>query len=61
MSNREIVIDVLSKLPEDISFEEMARKIEFLAGVQEGLEQADRGEEISGEELLRMVDRWPSE
>jgi predicted transcriptional regulator len=58
MSNREIVIDLLSKLPENVSLGEIAREIEFLAGVQEGLEQAKRGEGITVVEALRLVDTW---
>jgi len=34
MSNREIVIDLLSKLPEDISLEDIAREIQLLAGIK---------------------------
>jgi hypothetical protein len=37
MSNREIVIDLLSKLPEDVSLEEIAREIELLALVSKRL------------------------
>jgi hypothetical protein len=34
MSNREIVIELLGKLPADTPFEEIAREIELLAGIQ---------------------------
>ncbi len=34
MSNREIVIDLVGKLPADTPFEEIAREIELLAGIQ---------------------------
>jgi predicted transcriptional regulator len=58
MSNREIVIDLLSKLPEEASLGEIAREIEFLAGIQEGREQARRGEGIPVEEARKLVDTW---
>ena len=41
MSNREIVIDLLSKLPEDTSLEEIAREIELLAGIKTAREQTE--------------------
>jgi hypothetical protein len=48
MSNREIVIDLLSKLPEDVSLEEIAREIELLAGIKTAREQTRRCEGILG-------------
>jgi predicted transcriptional regulator len=58
MSNREIVIDLLSKLPENASLGEIAREIEFLAGIKEGREQVRRGEGIPVEEARKLVDTW---
>jgi hypothetical protein len=56
MSNREIVIDLLSKLPEDASLEEIAREIELLAGIRAGREQAHRREGIPAEEARKLLD-----
>jgi predicted transcriptional regulator len=61
MSNRELVIDVVSKLPADTPIEEIVRQIEFAAGVNEGLEQAKRGEGIPVEEARRLIKEWISE
>ena len=52
MSNREIVIDLLSKLPEDMPLEEVAREIEFLAGIQTAREQARRREGIDRKSVV---------
>jgi predicted transcriptional regulator len=60
MSNRELVIDLVTKLPEDTSLEEIARQIEFIAGVKEGLEQSDREEGISAEEVRHLLKTWTS-
>ena len=61
MSNRELVIDVVNKLPEDAPLEEIIREIEFVAGVREGLAQADRGEVISLEEVRNLIKSWDTE
>ena len=58
MSNREIVIDLLSKLPEGTSLEEIAREIELLAGIQTAREQARRREGIPGEDARKLFDKW---
>ena len=58
MSNREFVIDLLSKLPEDAPLEEIAREIEFLAGIQTAREQARRREGIPAEGARKLIDAW---
>ena len=58
MSNREIVINLLSKLPEDTSLEEIAREIELLAGIKTAREQTRRGEGIPAEDARKLVDTW---
>lgn len=58
MSNREIAIDLIQKLPENASLHEIAREIEFVAGVREGFEQTDRGEGLAAEEVRKMVPSW---
>jgi len=58
MSNRQIAIDLLEKLPEDMSLADMAREIEFVAGIHEGFEELDRGEGIPIEKVREMMESW---
>ena len=58
MSNREIAIDVIQKLPEDATLHDIARKIEFVAGVREGFEQIERGEGVPAEQVRDMIPSW---
>jgi predicted transcriptional regulator len=58
MSNREIAIDLIQKLPENTSLQEIAREIEFVAGVREGFEQLERGEGMPAEKVREMVPSW---
>jgi len=60
MSNREIVIDLVGKLPPDTPFEEIAREIELLAGIQKAREQASRREGIGAEGARKLVREWAS-
>jgi hypothetical protein len=60
MSNREIVIDLVGKLPEDTPFEEIAREIELLAGIQRAREQARRREGIPAEDARKLINKWAS-
>ncbi len=61
MSNRELVIELVGKLPEDTPLEEIARRIELLAGIRAAREQARRGEGISAEVARKQVDTWASQ
>ena len=58
MSNREIVIDLVQKLPEDTSLLDIAKEIEFVAGVREGFEQLERGEGTPAEEVRKLIPSW---
>jgi hypothetical protein len=51
MSNKQIVEDLLERIPEDASLHDIAREIEFIAGVRRGLDELDRGERIPIEEV----------
>ena len=58
MSNREIVIELLAKLPEDTSLHEIAREIEFLAGIETARQQARCGEGIPAEDARKLIETW---
>lgn len=58
MSTKEIVQDLLQKLPEDVSLHQVAREIEFVAAVREGLAELDRGEGIPIEEVEKELPSW---
>jgi len=58
VSQKEIVLDVISELPDEVSLKEIAEKIEFLAAIQKGIDQLDRGEGIPHEEVKRQLATW---
>jgi predicted transcriptional regulator len=58
MSNREIAIDVIQKLPENASLHDIAREIEFVAGVREGFEQIESGAGVPAEKVREMIPSW---
>jgi len=58
MSNKEIVMDLLGRLPEQASLHEIAREIEFVAAVRQGFEELDRGEGIPIEQIERELPSW---
>jgi len=58
MSNRELVIDLINKLPADTPLQDIAREIEFVAGVKEAIAQATQRKGISIEEARSQVKAW---
>ena len=60
MSNKQIVADLMEKMPNDASLSEIAREIEFIAGVREGFAQLNRGEGVPLEEVEQQLPSWIS-
>jgi predicted transcriptional regulator len=58
MSNNQIVEDSLKCIPEDALLHDIAREIEFIAAVRQGLDELDRGEHIPIEEVERELPSW---
>jgi len=58
MSNKELVADLVQRLPDDASLLDIAREIEFVAGVREGFAQLDRGEGVSLDEVEKQLPSW---
>ncbi len=53
MTEKEIVLETIRALPDDCSIEEIAERIEFMAAVQKGIDQLDRGETIPHDEVKK--------
>ena len=58
MSSKEIVRDLLDKLPDEASLTEIAGEIEFLAGVREGISDLDHGRTVTTEQLRERLRSW---
>jgi predicted transcriptional regulator len=58
MSTKEIVRDLLERLPENASLHDVVLEIEFVAAVREGLAEMDAGQRIPIEEIERELPSW---
>jgi len=58
MTDKEIVQDLLQRLPEDVSLEDTAQELGFIAAVRQGLSELDRGESISIEDVEKELPSW---
>ena len=60
MIEKEIVLETIRALPDDCSLEEISERIEFMAAIQKGLDQLNRGEGIPHDEIKRQLASWLS-
>jgi len=58
MSDKEAVIELVKRLPPDVSLREIVREIEFIAAVKEGLDEIDQGKGVSVEAVEQMIEAW---
>jgi hypothetical protein len=57
MSNKKLVIDLVRSLLEEATLVEIAKAVEFIAGVREGFAQSDRGEGVPLNEVKLFQQR----
>jgi len=58
MTNKEIVQDLLRRIPDDASLHDIARELEFIAAVRQGLTELDNGDSVPIEEVERELRSW---
>ena len=58
MTEKEIALETARALPDDCSIDEIVDRIEFLAAVQKGFDQLDRGEGIPHDEIKKQLASW---
>jgi predicted transcriptional regulator len=58
MSDKQLVIDLLNRLPADVKLRDIGAEIAFLAAVREGEEQADRGEVVPHQQIKQEFSSW---
>ena len=57
-NSKDIIRDLLKRLPDDISLQQVAHEIEFIAAIRQGVAELDRGESVSIEEVEAEMASW---
>ncbi len=60
MTDKALVIDALHKLPDNSTLGDIREQVEFMAAVREGLEQIQRGQVVSLDEIESKIETWAS-
>ncbi len=58
MTNKEKVLKAVRELPDDASIEDAMGRLLFLAKVEKGIEQADKGQTVSHSEVKERMAKW---
>ena len=60
MSDKELALDSIRRLPEDARLDAIAERLEFLAAIRNASEEIERGETVPHEEVKRQLATWLS-
>jgi predicted transcriptional regulator len=61
MTAKAEVLQAVGDMPDNASYEEIARRIDFIAKVKRGMEQAARGEGTPVQEVIQQIPKWISQ
>ncbi|MDP1666986.1 MAG: hypothetical protein Q8L79_17925 [Methylobacter sp.] len=54
-SGKEIIKDLLLRLPDEVSLHQVAQEIEFIAVIRQGMAELDRGDSVTIEQLEKEL------
>jgi predicted transcriptional regulator len=55
---KDVTLEIIRRLPDECSLEDIMYEINFVAQVLEGLKDADEGRLITTEELVNRAKQW---
>jgi len=55
---REIAIDVIRQLPDDVSIDDIIDKLKFIKIIKRGIEDLEAGNTVTHKEAEQVLDRW---
>jgi predicted transcriptional regulator len=58
MTSKEIAIKTIEQLPEDVSWEDIQERINFIAAIRKGLRELDEGKGVSHDKVKREFAEW---
>ena len=60
MSDRQLILDTLNRLPHEVTLEEAIEELSILAAIRKAEQQLDEGQGIPHEEVTRRIAEWNS-
>ena len=60
MSDKQVALETIQRMPETASLDEITRRLEFLTAVQKGLDQIEHGVVVPHEQVKKELASWLS-
>ena len=60
MSDKQLALDSIERLPDNTSLDVIAERMEFLAALRKSLDQIEKGQTVPHEEVKRQLATWLS-
>lgn len=61
MSHKELVLEAINELPDDVSIDQIADRVEFIAAIQKGISDIDCGDTVPHTEIRKQLAKWLAE
>jgi len=58
MTSKEIALKTIERLPEDVSWEDIQERINFIAAIRKGLRELDEGKGVSHDKVRQEFAEW---
>ena len=58
MTAKAEILDLWKQIPDDLTVDEALEQLQLLYDIQQGLQEAERGETVSHEEAKQMIEKW---
>ncbi|HNU31911.1 MAG TPA: hypothetical protein PKN00_22150 [Sedimentisphaerales bacterium] len=58
MTSKEIALKTIGQLPENVSWEDIQERINFIVGVRKGLRELDEGQGIPHDKVREEFSEW---
>jgi predicted transcriptional regulator len=60
LSDKNIAIETIRKLPSNASLKDIRERLAYIEAVRKGLDQLERGETVSLENVKKKIAKWAS-
>ena len=61
MNQKELVIEAIQDLPDDASMDQIVNRVGFMAALQKGIDDIERGDTIPHAEVRKRLAEWLTE
>jgi len=61
MNQKELVLEAILELPDNVSIDQIADRVEFMAAIQKGIDDIAQGDFVPHEEVKKHLAAWLTE